>query len=109
MDPAKETKELVVVEGFFDAFHIHQVSFGNVVALMGSQLYPAQQSQIEAALGPGGKITLIMDMDEAGANCERRCIEALTSTLYERAIRLPDGAAQPDELTGEQIKKLLTS
>ena len=40
-----------------------------MVALMGTQLYPAQQSQIEAALGPGGKVTIMMDADEAGAEC----------------------------------------
>ena len=96
-----------MVEGFFDALRIWQAGFMNVDAFMGSQLYPAQQSHIEAALWPGGKVTIMMDEDEAGANCERQCIEALVPHLYVKAIRLPDGAAQPDELTEEQIHQLL--
>lgn len=107
LEAAAKEQELILVEGFFDLFHIYQAGFKNVVALMGSQLYPAQQSQIESALGPAGKVLIMMDADEAGANCERQCIEALAPHLYVKAIRLPDGVAQPDELTSEQIQQLV--
>jgi len=49
----------------------------------------------------------MMDAHEAGAKCEQKCIEALATRLYVKAVRLPDGAAEPDELTETQIHALL--
>ena len=70
-EEAQEKKELVVVEGFFDALHIWQAGFKNVVALMGSELYPAQTHLLQAALGTSGRVTLMLDGDVAGTECPR--------------------------------------
>jgi len=107
VDLVKDNKHLILVEGFFDLFRIWQAGFKNVVALIGTELYPAQQQLLESVLGPTGKVTLMMDADEAGASCEQKCIEALATRLYVKAVRLPDGAADPDELTETQIHALL--
>ncbi len=108
LEEAREKKELVVVEGFFDALHIWQAGFKNVVALMGSVLSPAQTHLLQAALGTSGRATLMLDGDSAGTECQERCIAALVSSMYVKAMRLPDGVAQPDELTENQIAQLLT-
>ena len=51
--------------------------------------------------GRPAKLIIMMDADEAGAECEEKCIAALVPHLYVKAIHLPEGAAQPDELTEE--------
>ena len=107
MDLIQGNRHPILVEGFFDLFRIWQAGFKNVVALIGTELYPAQPHLLESALGPNGKLTLMMDADEAGAKCEHKCIEALATRLYVTAVRLPDEAAEPDELTESQIYQLL--
>ena len=64
LEEAQERKELIIVEGFFDLFHIWQAGFKNVVALMGSELYPAQTHLLQAALGTSGRVTLLLDGDD---------------------------------------------
>jgi DNA primase len=103
---ATETGELIVVEGFFDALRIWQAGFHHVVALMGSQLYPAQTHLLQAVLGTKGRVTLMLDADEAGRACRSQCIEKLVPHLYVKAVELPEGAGQPDQLSDKQIRQL---
>ena len=65
------------------------------MALMGSELYPAQKHLLQAALGTSGRVPLMFDADEAGLGCQRQFIEELVPTLYVKAVELPDGADQP--------------
>src|SRR5688500_11166227 len=57
---------LIVVEGFFDCLKVWQAGMLNVVALMGSTMSDEQEELIVAAVGPGGRVTLMFDEDEAG-------------------------------------------
>ena len=75
--------------------------------LMGNELYPAQTHLLQAALGGFGKATLMLDNDAGGKTCEEQCVETLISSMYVKVVRLPDGAADPDQLTDEQIDQLL--
>ncbi len=74
---------------------------------MGSELYPAQKHLLRAALGTAGRLTLMLDADEAGRSCQQQCIEELVPHLYVKAVEIPDGADQPDELQDKQIRQLL--
>jgi len=104
---AKEEQHLILVEGFFDAFRIWEAGFENVVALMGSELCPAQTHLLTTVLGRAGRVTLLLDDDKAGHGCQEQCIELLVPHLYIKAVSLPDGVAQPDELTEKQTHQLL--
>ena len=106
---AKEKGELIVVEGFFDAFRIWQAGFHNVVSLMGSELYPPQQQLLQAVLGATGRVTLLLDADVAGRSCQEKCIERLVPHLYVKAVALPEGTSQPDQLTDQQIRQLFAA
>jgi len=99
---ATRQDRVVVVEGFFDCFQLHQAGVA-AVALMGTALYPAQQ---RALLQCFRNLILMLDGDEAG----RRATAVLAARLRPHAsvsgIRLPD-SLQPDQLSVPQIRQTL--
>jgi DNA primase len=95
---------LIVVEGFFDCFKVHQAGFSNVVALMGSTLSDPQQ---ELLLGHADRIALMFDGDDAGIKCLRDFYGRLRRRLYLREIHLESGE-QPDALSDDRIRELLS-
>ena len=95
---------LIVVEGFFDCFNVHQAGYPNVVALMGSTLSDPQE---ELLLGHADRIALMFDGDEAGTKCLREFYGRLRRRLYLREIHLEPGE-QPDALSDERIRQLLS-
>jgi DNA primase len=103
---AKEHVErgLIVVEGFFDCFRVHQAGFPNVVALMGSSL---SEHQEQLLLAHTDRLVLMFDGDEAGTKCVREFYGRLRQRVYLREIHL-DAGEQPDRLGEERIRKLLS-
>jgi DNA primase len=95
---------LIVVEGFFDCFKVHQAGFPNVVALMGSTLSEAQEQLL---LAHADRLTLFLDGDDAGTKCLREFYARLRRRLYLREIHLEPGE-QPDQLTEDRIRELLS-
>lgn len=106
-ESAKETG-LILVEGFFSVFRVWQAGFPNAVALMGSYLSERQRELVVDALGPEGKVILLLDNDEAGREGEAQCLQELAQYLYVKVVRLPEGANQPDNLTNDQMRQLLS-
>jgi DNA primase len=94
---------LVVVEGFFDCFKVHQAGFPNVVALIGSAL---SEHQEQLLLDRSDRLDLMFDGDDAGTKCLREFYRRLRQRLYLREIHL-DAGEQPDSLSEEHIRKLL--
>ena len=99
--------ELVVVEGFFDAFRVWQAGFRQVVAIMGSALSERQRDLLAASVGPRGKIALLLDQDDAGRTCVNQCINEMSTRVFVKALGLPNEGDQPDRLIDEQIQQLL--
>ena len=95
---------LIVVEGFFDCFRIHQAGYPNVVALMGSSLSDAQEQLL---LTHTDRLTLMFDGDDAGTKCVREFYARLRRRLYLREIHLEPGE-QPDVLSENRIRELLS-
>jgi DNA primase len=95
---------LIVVEGFFDCFRVHQAGFANVVALMGSTLSEAQERLLVAH---SDRLALMFDGDEAGTKCLRDFYARLRRRLYLREIHLEPGE-QPDTLGEDRIRELLS-
>lgn len=95
---------LIVVEGFFDCFRVHQAGFANVVALMGSTLSEAQERLLVAH---SDRLALMFDGDEAGTKCLRDFYARLRRRTYLREIHLEAGE-QPDNLTEDRVRELLS-
>jgi len=96
-------RTVIVVEGFFDMFAVHQAGYPAVVALMGSTLSRPQADLLTTHFD---RVLLMLDGDDAG----RHGAAAIASTLAERieVISIPlDEGTQPDQLAPAAIQHLL--
>jgi DNA primase len=93
---------VVVVEGFFDCFKLHQVGVA-AVALMGAALSEAQQ---RALLQSFHSVILMLDGDEAGRRATDTVAARLRPCASVSVIRLPD-SIQPDQLSTAEIGQIL--
>jgi len=94
---------LILVEGFFDTFKIHQAGHRNVAALMGSKLSDRQAELIGTHFD---QVILMLDADEAGKAATAAAGTALSSIIGVQIVELASGA-QPDQLASEEINQLL--
>jgi 5S rRNA maturation endonuclease (ribonuclease M5) len=105
LDRAMQTgsRNVIVVEGFFDALKVHQAGHPAVVALMGSSF---SQRQSELLLSHFASITLMLDGDETG----RRAVEVIAQVLKPKMsvhkVELPK-CVQPDQLSSAEINFLV--
>jgi hypothetical protein len=105
LDRAIETgvRDVIVVEGFFDALKVHQAGHPTVLALMGASF---SQRQSELLLYHFSRVTLLLDGDQAG----RRAAEVMALSLKSKVpiykVALPNGV-QPDQLSSAEINALL--
>ena len=106
-DELVKEKGIILVEGFFDCFKVHQAGFPNVCALMGSALGERQLELLVEALGPAGRVVLWFDEDEAGRRCLEACLCELSTRLPVEVVRLPTAGAQPDQLGDAAIRQVL--
>jgi DNA primase len=96
-------RTLILVEGFFDTFKIHQAGHHNVAALMGSHLSSRQTDLIGTYFD---QVILMLDADEAGKAATAAAGATLSSTLSVQTVELASGT-QPDQLASEEINQLL--
>ena len=99
----KGNRTLILVEGFFDTFKIHQAGHHNVAALMGSKLSDRQAGLIGTYFD---QVILMLDADEAGKAATAAARTALSSILVVQIVELASGT-QPDQLASEEINQLL--
>ena len=100
-------KGMILVEGFFDCFKVHQAGFPNACALMGSDLGERQRELLVEVLGQAGRIVLWFDEDDAGQRCLEACLRHLSTRLLVEVVRLPTEGAQPDQLGEAAIRQIL--
>jgi DNA primase len=94
----------VIVEGFFDCIKVTQAGYP-CVCVMGSDV---SDRQAEILCARFERMVLFFDGDAAGRQGTDRALVALGRRgRYVRAVLVPDGS-QPDELSEEEIKRLLT-
>ena len=94
--------QVIIVEGFFDCVKVYQAGYAKVVALMGSSLSARQQELLEHFRD----VVILLDGDEAGREAAKEIAVRLASEHWVRVISLNDGV-QPDQLSSEEIQKLL--
>lgn len=93
---------VVLVEGFFDCFKLHQAGVASV-ALMGAALYDAQQ---RALLESFRSLLLMLDGDEAGHRATTAIAARLRPYASVTVVHLPD-SVQPDQLSAAEIRQIL--
>jgi DNA primase len=94
---------VVVVEGFFDCFRVHQAGSRSVVALMGSALYERQRELLSERFR---RIVLMLDGDEAGRRGSARMAAELAGHGPVRVVELAAGS-QPDRLSEAELQEIL--
>ena len=94
---------LILVEGFFSVFRLHQLGY-NAVALMGTEMSADQ----ERLLGVAGasKITVLLDGDKAGREASLEIAGRLARHCFVRIVELPDGK-QPDRVEEEMLNSIV--
>lgn len=100
-----DASELIVVEGFWSVWWLHQHGYPNTVALMGSSLSATQARLLGDLIAPGGRIWLLPDGDPAGAACAVAALTALAPDHFVRWAKLPGG--QPTDLDADDLARLL--
>ena len=85
-------KAVVVVEGFFDCFRVHQAGFPCVVALMGCSLSQRHETLLQQHFR---EVTLMLGGDNAGRRASPAIAARLVTKLAVRAMEVPHGT-QPD-------------
>jgi len=93
----KDSSEVIVVEGYFDAMIATERGMNNVVAIGGKNI---TKKQIEKAKGRSiKKIILAGDRDKEGVKATEHNIELiLEHGLSARVVTMPKGYKDPDEL-----------
>lgn len=98
---ASGARTVIVVEGFFDTFAVHQAGYPAVVALMGSTLSAQQAELLSHAFD---RVLLLLDGDAAGRQGTTVVTRALATRTPVSVITLEEGV-QPDQLTPEQVQR----
>jgi len=100
-----QSRQVIVVEGFFDCMRVHQAGFPGVVALMGASLSRAQRQLL---LDHFPAVVLMLDGDETGRRASRRIAAQLGWPMTLRVVEVP-GGQQPDQITAMEIHRLIES
>jgi DNA primase len=104
--PAAQAQGLVLVEGYFQVFFLHQLGYRNVVATMGSSISSAQAELIDAL--DIESVTVAFSGDEAGRTGAARVKQLLDSRCTVRTAHLPADLAI-DDLEPDIVRWLLSS
>ncbi len=98
-DTMRHSREVLVVEGYFDLLALAGAGFGNVVATCGTALTADHARILKRYVD---KVLLVFDEDAAGRQASFRGMDALLPEgLSARMVSLPAGA-DPDSLLREQ-------
>ncbi len=98
-DAMRHSREVLVVEGYFDLLAVAEAGFGNVVATCGTALTADHARILKRYVD---KVLLVFDEDTAGRQASFRGMDALLPAgLAARMVSLPAGA-DPDSFLREQ-------
>ncbi len=96
------SKNVIVVEGFFDCLRVHQAGFPCVVALMGCSLSRRQEELLKQRFQ---SVVLLLDGDPAGRRASEVIASRLVRSLSVRIVEVPN-QGQPDQLSEDQLRCL---
>lgn len=99
---AKDFPTVIIVEGFFDCFKVHQAGFLNVCALMGTVMSDFHEKLI---LESFKHVVVMLDNDPAGHQGTKEILNRLYDKVFVRVVKLDEfkEASQPDQLTESEL------
>ena len=97
-----QDKGLILVEGFFSVFHLHQAGFTNVVAAMGCELSDHQARLLAQAK----EVVVLFDGNQAGWSGAEAVRQKLAGQTIVRIARLPENT-EPDDLSRQELRWLI--
>jgi DNA primase len=100
---ATGARDVIVVEGFFDTFAVHQAGYPAVVALMGSTLSRHQADLLRSRFD---RVLLVLDGDDAGRQGATMIAQALAARMPVTVVSL-DSGCQPDRLAPREIHRIV--
>lgn len=103
---AAPVEDLVVVEGFFGVFWLHQSGWKNVVALMGATCSPEQAALIVRMTDFDSRVWIMADGDAAGRRCAQSLFAEVAPDRFVRWLAL-DPDKQPEDCDSERLFDLL--
>lgn len=98
---------LVIVEGFFDAIHLHQHGCKKVVALMGSDLSAAQEELLRQHTTAQSRVLVMLDEDEAGQAGREDIARRLSRFCFVKVHPFAETGTQPEHLSPEALAEIL--
>lgn len=106
INPAREKKQIIIVEGFMDVIRLHTIGIKNVVATMGTAITKEHADLIRKL---SKNVVLCFDGDKAGEKATISALEALeTIGLEPKIIRLEDNLDPDDYVIKKGVNAFLT-
>ena len=103
-DPARKTKNVIVMEGYTDVIMAHQFGLETAVAVCGTAL---TERHIRILRRYADSITLVLDGDDAGQKRTNELLELfIASELDLRILTLPQGLDPCDYLLNEGVEAM---
>jgi DNA primase len=100
-------KPLVIVEGFFGVFHIHQCRYRKVTGLMGSSLSDAHLELIDRHTTPDCHVILMLDEDNSGRAGRDEAAARISKIRFVKTIQFQKEGTQPEHLSTDELKQIL--
>ena len=98
------TKRVILVEGLFSVFWLHQNGYPNVVSVMGSSV-SFEQPKLLSRWFKG--VEIFFDGDDAGEEGAKKVALELAASTWVKIVSCPEGL-QPDRLPAHELKQLLS-
>ncbi len=98
--------DLILVEGFFGTFWLHQQGYPNVLALMGSTCSDKQVEIMVDLIKPSGRLWIMSDGDEAGVRCAHELLAKVAPRRSARWAKLEEDK-QPEDHSAESLAAIL--
>lgn len=99
-------KNLILVEGIFDALWLYQNGITNVAAILGSKATSAQLQEIKDG---NSRVIIGLDNDTAGREGSERLHRGLRQSLRTEFVAWPGGKKDWMDLSKEEIETVLDS
>lgn len=99
-------KPLVIVEGFFSVFKLHQLGWRKTVALMGWFMSPAQEELIREQV-KGSRIVIMLDENKAGQEAREKMAGKLAKFAFVKIHAFDKPEMQPEDLSAEEVKQII--
>ena len=105
----RDTKEIIIVEGYMDVISLHTVGVTNAVATCGTALTSEHVRRLKSL---GNRVLLLFDGDKAGRAAASKCFNTFINSGVDTRVLFLDEKQDPDSIArayGSETYKFLAS